>query len=40
VGDPVVILVVVMFNALINLVQERKVEASLQALRRRTVAKR
>jgi magnesium-transporting ATPase (P-type) len=40
VGDPVVILVVVVFNAMINFVQERKAEASLQALRRMTVAKR
>ena len=34
-----VILVVVVFNALINFVQERKAEASLQALQRMTVAK-
>jgi Ca2+-transporting ATPase len=36
---PVVILVVVVFNAMINFVQERKAEASLQALRHMTVAR-
>jgi magnesium-transporting ATPase (P-type) len=40
VGDPVVILVVVVFNAMIIFVQKRKAEASLQALRRMPVAKR
>src|SRR5674536_279201 len=36
---PVVILAVVVFNAAINFVQERKAEASLQALRDMTVAR-